>query len=320
MSQQSTVAAVEQRQPTVSVIVPSYNMGRFLRATLDSILVQDHRPLEVVVTDGGSADDTVAILQEYESEHPELKWVSEPDDGPADAINKGLAMITGEIAAIQSADDIYYPGAIRAAVAAFADHPEASIVYADTEMIDVDGNCIWISRYLPFTIPRYLCGSTFIPQSSAFFRPDLARALGGVRTNYFVFDVDLWLRMMFRAPALKVDGVWSAYRRHAVQRDKQTSNILSDWRRMLDESPEIARGSWRVRRAARAAGHMLVQHYNPSGDPRYRAGQIWLAILIYPPVIRALRSWKLLLAPSPTVRGALRRLRRSITSGGGAGR
>jgi hypothetical protein len=181
-------------------------------------------------------------------------------------------------------------------------------------MIDVDGNCIWISRYLPFTIPRYLCGSTFIPQSSAFFRPDLARALGGVRAEYFVFDIDLWLRMMFRAPAVKVDGVLSAYRRHEVQRDKQTSEILSDWRRMLAESPEIGRASWRVRRAARAANHMLVQHYDPSGDPRDRARQIWLAILIYPPVIRALRNWGLLLAPPPTARGALRRWRRWIAS------
>lgn len=295
--------------PLVSIVVPSYNMSRFLPATLDSILGQDYRPLEVVVVDGASTDDTVAVLRRYGAVHPELRWVSERDDGPHDAINKGLAMLRGEIAGIQSADDVYYAGAVSAAVAGFAAHPEASIVYGDTEVIDAEDRRLWgPSRNLPFTLCRYLCGSTFIPQSSAFFRPEIALAVGGCRSRYFVFDIDLWLRMMFQAPAVKLDGILSAYRRHDVQRDKETTNIRSSWQRMLEESPEIAGSSWRVRRAARAGNRMITQHYNPSGSDRYRAGQLWLGILTYPPAARALWRPRMLVPPRPTVRGILRRL------------
>lgn len=299
----------EPQGPLVSVIVPSYNMGRFLPVTLDSIFSQDYRPLEVIVVDGASKDETVPVLERYGAEHPELRWVSEPDDGPEDAINKGLAMVTGDIAGIQSADDVYYPGAIRAAVDGFAEHPDAAIIYGDAQLIDADGKPLSHTDYLPYTLRRYLCGSTFISQSSAFFRPEAARAVGGVRRRYFVFDVDLWIRILFRAPAYKLPGVLSGFRRHEQQRDSETEEIYTSWRRMLAESPEIQASSWRVRQAARAGGRMIIQFYNPSGSARYAAAQMWLAILIYPPVARAISKPRKLIPPPPTARGAMRRLR-----------
>lgn len=303
--------------PRVSIIVPSFNMGRFLRATLDSIFDQDYRPLEVIVIDGASTDETVETLQEYARSHPELQWVSEPDDGPEDAINKGLARASGEIAAIQSADDVYYPGAVRVAVAGFVANPDASIVYGDTELIDAEGRHLWgPSHNLPYTLPRYLCGSTFIPQSSAFFRPEIARAVGGVRKRYFVFDIDLWVRMLFRAPAVKLNAVMSAYRRHEVQRDKETGQIHSAWQQLVAESPEIKGAPWRVRLAATAGVRMITQHYNPSGSDAYRTAQMWLAILIYPPTVRAVWKPRMLIPPMPTARAVARRLRRLLAPSG----
>jgi glycosyltransferase involved in cell wall biosynthesis len=298
-------------RPLVSIIVPSYKMGRFLQETLDSILEQDHRPLEVIVVDGASADETVEILERTAKEHLELRWVSEPDDGPEDALNKGLAMATGEIAGIQSADDIYYPGAVRAAVEGFARHPHAGIVYGDAKAIDGEGNHVsGPTQYLPWTLKRYLCGSTFIPQSSAFFRPDLARQVGGVRKRYFVFDLDLWLRMMFITEPVKVEGVLSAYRHHDEQRDNQAAEILGSFRRMIAESPEVQRSSWRIRLAGWSGGRMLTQHYSPSDNPRYATVQMWLAILAYPPSVRALVKPEKLVPARPTMHGLIRRLRR----------
>src|SRR5438046_444877 len=95
----------------LSVVVPSFNHNRFIGRTLDSILNQSYRPLEIIVCDGASTDGTVETLRRYAALHPEISWLSEPDSGPADAVNKGLARIKGEIAAIQNSDDIYYPGA-----------------------------------------------------------------------------------------------------------------------------------------------------------------------------------------------------------------
>lgn len=298
-------------RPLVSIIVPSYKMGRFLQETLDSILHQDYRALEVIVVDGASPDETVEILERIAKEHPELRWVSEPDDGPEDALNKGLAMATGEIVGIQSADDIYYPGAISAAVEGFARHPHAGIVYGDAKAIDGAGNHVsGPTRYLPWTLKRYLCGSTFIPQSSAFFRPDLARQVGGVRKRYFVFDIDLWLRMMFITEPVKIEGVLSAYRHHDEQRDNQAAEILGSFRRMIAESPEVQHSSIPVRLAGWSGGRMLTQHYNPTGNPRYATGQMWLAVLAYPPSLRAVVKPARLVPNRPTVRGLKRRLRR----------
>lgn len=296
--------------PLVSVIVPSFNMAEFLPATLDSILAQDYRPLEVVVVDGASTDGTVDLLHTYAKQHPELRWVSEPDDGPADAVNKGLSLIRGEIAAIQSADDIYYPGAVHSAVAGFDAHPAVAIVYGDAAIIDADGVVQGTTHYLPYTLCRYLCGSTFISQSSSFFRPALAREVGGCRDRYFVFDIDLWLRMLFHAPAYKLPAVMSAYRRHETQRDKATAEILSSYQQMIRESEAIAHASLRVRLAASAGARMLTQHYNPTGDLRHQTSQLWRAILTYPPSIRALFLPRMLVPPPPTLRGVARRLKR----------
>ena len=99
----------------VTIIVPSFNQGRFIKETLHSILAQDYRPIEVLVIDGASSDLTIEVLESYAGV-PELKWWSEPDNGVVDAVNKGLARARGEIVAIQSSDDLYLPGAISAAV------------------------------------------------------------------------------------------------------------------------------------------------------------------------------------------------------------
>ena len=93
------------RSPLVSIIVPSFNQGRFIKETIDSILGQDYRPIEVLVLDGASTDETVEVLSRYESV-PELIWRSEPDNGVVDAVNKGLKRASGEIIGIQSSDDL----------------------------------------------------------------------------------------------------------------------------------------------------------------------------------------------------------------------
>lgn len=123
----------------VSIVIPSYNQGRFIRQTLESVLRQEYRPLEVIVVDGNSTDDTLDVLSSFDS-CPELRlrWISEPDSGVVEAVNKGLAMAQGSIAAIQSSDDYYLPGAISTAITALEANPELSFVFGDITKVDVN--------------------------------------------------------------------------------------------------------------------------------------------------------------------------------------
>src|ERR1041384_1671863 len=141
-------------KPLVSIIVPSFNQGQFIRETIDSILTQDYRPIEVLVLDGASRDQTVEVLESY-SDVSELKWWSEPDAGVVDAVNKGLARAKGEIIGIQSSDDVYLPGAVTAAVDFFNHHPDVSLVYGGVEYMDENSAVVGREALSPFSLNDY---------------------------------------------------------------------------------------------------------------------------------------------------------------------
>ena len=96
--------------PLVSIITPSYNQGRFIRQTIESVLNQKYPNIEYIIVDGGSSDNTLEIIKEYEGK---IKWISEKDNGQSDAINKGFSMANGEIIAWLNSDDIYLEDAIQ---------------------------------------------------------------------------------------------------------------------------------------------------------------------------------------------------------------
>lgn len=288
-------------KPLVSIIVPSFNQGKFLRDALDSTLAQDYRPLEVIVCDGGSTDETVGILEEYASRWPEIRWWSEPDRGVADAVNKGIERATGVIAGIQSSDDIYLPGAISTAVEQFLLQPTLGLVYGDGWFMDESATAVTnVTRYERFSIPAFLIGASVILQSSAFFRVDLARSLGGWRESCYVADTDFWLRMVFKTDVTKVDKPLSAWRSHPGQRNDRTREIWESYRQMIDECEDLRRAPLRVRLAASAGRHVFTQYYNPSDTTWFLRGQLWWALLTYPPVFRAIREKEKLLPGAAT--------------------
>lgn len=300
--------------PLVSIIVPSYNQGRFLPETLDSILGQDHRPLEVLVMDGGSTDNTIEVLRDYAARHPELQWWSEPDKGPADAVNKGLARARGEIAGIQSSDDVYRPGAIGEAVEFLRADPQLVLVCGDVELIDAHSGFEGVAPAgRPLTLANMLARSCVVHQSSAFFRMDAARAVGGWNGRYFCCDAEFWMRLLFAGGhGLRVARRWSAWRQHEVQRDKEARKVWDAWRRMIDDSPDLRRAPLRLRLAAEAGHSLLAIKYNPTGSKWFRLAHLWRAVLLYPPSLLGIRE-KTLLLPGA---GSLRQAAGKLVTGG----
>ncbi len=181
----------DEPTPLVSVVVPSYQQGRFVKRCVDSILDQDYPSLECIVVDGGSRDETIDVLQSYGDR---IRWVSEPDEGQAHAVNKGFEMARGDIVGWLNSDDEYRPGALRRAVQALCDDTGSWLVYGEADYIDEDGK--FIDRYATDTystenLLRHCC----ICQPAVFFRRKLLEIGGGLDQSYdMAMDYELWLR------------------------------------------------------------------------------------------------------------------------------
>lgn len=269
----------------LTVVVPSFNQGRFIKRTLDSIFAQDYRPIEVIVVDGASSDDTTDILRCYAERHPELQWISEADRGPADAVNKGLAKATGEITAIQSSDDIYYPGAFDTAMRVFHGDPDCGFVIGDCTGISADDRLLFTTRLPDFSWEAYLAMSLNIPQSSIFFRTSLARAIGGWNVRQYSPDIEFWLRLLLRTRAVHVDQVLSAWRIYPGQRTHSPEARKRIWReywQMVEELPDLRASSIRVRRLARASAHLLALRFHPTADRSTVRRHLILGFLQHP--------------------------------------
>lgn len=200
-------------QPLVSIVTPTFNMGRFLAETIDSVLSQDYPNIEYIVLDAASTDNTVEILQDYERRYPgRLTWTSEPDGGQSDAVNKGFLRSHGEIFTFLNSDDTYLPGAVSRAVEAFQANPSVAVVYGDAYYTAEDNSVIRRYPVDPYDFHR-LGSLCHICQPAAFLRASAFREAGMLDTNlHLTLDYDLWLKISARHPMLKVDRFFAKSR------------------------------------------------------------------------------------------------------------
>jgi glycosyltransferase involved in cell wall biosynthesis len=177
----------------ISVIVPSYNSDAYLRQALKSVLGQEPRPHEVVLQDGGSTDNTLDILRSFGER---VAWVSAPDHGQSDALNKALARTTGDIVLWVNADDMILPGALAAASAAFVADHDLAFVYGDFDMIDGDGALVRAYRSSPYSWKRVYSRGCYIFSGSLFVRRQALTDIGGFDASLRAcMDLDLMLRL-----------------------------------------------------------------------------------------------------------------------------
>lgn len=249
--------------PLVTVVVPSFQQARFLRAAIDSILSQDHAPLEVLVQDGGSTDGSLEILRSYGER---IRWRSEKDRGQCDAINRGFRAAQGEILAWLNSDDVYRPGAVRKAVAALAREPQAALVYGEGELIDAEGELL--ARFpetVPFDLWRLANVADYILQPTVFFRRGPLLASGLLDENlHYGLDWELWLRIGERLPLAYVPEVLAASRVYAA-----TKTSTGGWRRLRELYAILRRHGVRGPSPAAVAHTVttVVRKVHPSQGP-----------------------------------------------------
>jgi glycosyltransferase involved in cell wall biosynthesis len=200
-------------EPLVSIVTPSFNQGAYIESTIRSVLDQDYPQIEYLVIDGGSTDGTLDILRRYEGR---LTWISEPDDGQADAINKGWRRSQGHIVAWLNSDDIYYPGAIRLAVAGLRSDPDAAGIYGDCDYIDATGHVLGQHCTAPWDMVNVFCHlGASIPQQSTFLRREAVEAVEYLdRSLHMAMDLDLWLKLGLRFSMRHIPSRLAGFRIH----------------------------------------------------------------------------------------------------------
>ncbi|MEN6624666.1 MAG: glycosyltransferase family 2 protein [Candidatus Sumerlaeia bacterium] len=232
--------------PTIAIVTPSLNQGRYLEQTIRSVVEQDYPALRYWVQDGGSTDGSLDIIKKYE---PQLAgWTSGRDEGHADAVNRGFSRIEGEVMAFINSDDYYLPGALRAAGEAFAADPELDMIYGDALYVDPDDRPLVID-----VLPAYdwedLKRICIVPQQACFWRRRAWEAAGGLgRALWFSFDYEFFLKVAEKGKVRHVPRLMAAYRHHMQAKTSHSRGRWAEDDRKLRERylgrPEWDFGDW----------------------------------------------------------------------------
>lgn len=230
--------------PTISVVIPSLNSGRFIREAVQSALVQEPPPHEVVVQDGGSTDGTLEVLKEFGSA---VRVRIEPDEGQADALNRAIERTTGNVVVWLNADDLLVAGAFAAVATAFERTPDADFVYGDFEVVDGEGSVLRRFRSSPYDPKRVFVHGCYIFSGAIFFRRETMERLGPFDARLQAcMDFDYLMRIG-EARAVQVPQAVARFRLSPGQKSAAMRT------RFLKESHEIR---WRA--AGRSASQRLL--------------------------------------------------------------
>jgi glycosyltransferase involved in cell wall biosynthesis len=270
--------------PLVSIVTPSYNQASFLEATLQSVLRQEYPQLEYIVVDGGSSDGSPEIIQRYAEQL--TWWVSEPDEGQADAINKGFKKARGEIVAWINSDDLYLPDAVREAVQVLQDHPQAGLVYGNAVSADDQGELLNHLTFDHWDLKDFL-RFRMICQPAVFMRREILERVGYLDPSYhFLLDHQLWIRMAREADVVYADRTWAVSRYHeeaknvymAEQCGKEAYRII----RWAETQRDLQLIFQERGREVWGGAHKLNAHYLLDGGKPAQAFRVYL---------KAFRAW-----------------------------
>lgn len=227
--------------PRISIVTPSFNQGRFIESTIQSILDQGYPNLEYIIIDGGSTDNTLDVIRKYENDIS--YWTSEPDSGMYDAINKGFAQSTGEIMAWSPTGDLYKPGALKLVGRVFARFPQiewlTSLYKTKCDEAGNETDCYPVKGYNRRAFVKGLNfpgGSPYhrytIQQQSTFWRRGLWERAGGRMDAAMqgAGDFELWCRFYQHAELVAVERPIGVFRSHEGQTSVSADRTMCDER------------------------------------------------------------------------------------------
>lgn len=239
--------------PKISVVTPSFNQATYLERTICSVLDQGYANLEYIIIDGGSTDGSVDIIRKYADRL--AYWVSEPDRGQAHAINKGLQRATGEWAAWQNSDDVFYPGAFDQLSKMAATKPGADLIIGNMNLIDKDDRLLRDIKYVRPTYRGLLAEGMVLTNQAAFWRRGLHDKLGYLDEDLDCgFDYDWFLRVLNGGrAAAHVNAVWGGLRLHEETKTSNRQDIFDkEYEKILEgrRASALSKKYYQIRRLA----------------------------------------------------------------------
>jgi glycosyltransferase involved in cell wall biosynthesis len=210
--------------PKISIVTPSYNQAAFLEQTIRSVLEQNYPNLEYIIIDGGSTDGSVDIIRKYIDKL--AYWVSEKDEGHADALNKGFRRATGEIAAFLNSDDLYCPGVLKDIAETFMADKDVDFVFGNRITVDENGRTLRDDRHTRFSFAALVLYGMIVSQPATFWKRELFEKYGYFSREYFFsFDYEFFCRIGAHIKAKHIRKHLAKFRRHTTSKTCTVSDV-----------------------------------------------------------------------------------------------
>jgi len=241
--------------PLVSILTPSYNCARFIERCILSVLSQDYPKIEHIIQDSASEDGTIEILKKYTGR---VNWLSEPDRGQSDGLNRAIKRCHGDIIGVLNADDEYLPHAVSWAVENFVKYPDMAVIYGDQYDVDIHGYIVHKTYGRDYDFEKIFCVENVIPAQAAFIKRECFEQVGLYAdvTRKTCPDYEMWVRIGLKYQMQHVPGFVVKYRWHPESEGRQVNIIkkmIKSKREVIDrvcDNPSTPKNIRKLRRRA----------------------------------------------------------------------